>query len=489
MARRSGAPGSSAPVTPAGPDSAIPGAGETLQWPLKQADGSDYVVPGGTNMPAGSAPTSAPTQSSPPLSVSANSELQALQAEMARRQAAPAASGAGPSGYAADSTGVTPPTPSMVQTLLNYAKKEGPPIAGGYIGGALGAPAGPLGIMGGAALGGAAGRALQRDYQYATGSRDPNSDTASGNAADIGVAGAVQGLSAGAGLAANAAVDAVAPSIGRVGARLLRMGSGAPVKSGEAALGVPLSANAPWKGLGFLGNAPSLAESGAAQDAFESANGLTNLEARGKAPLFEDNSPAVLKDMALSTARKISAGTPVDTQEAYLASQAASKLMRQAATKDPESVAALIGRDVGGAKNVIDDHLETVIPRYQAIRQGEFEGNAADDFNHLLPQNQNTSPNVLRGMASAAAFGASAKETPEHPILGPLGMIAAATTGSPLLQGWAIRAANNIGSAAAPAAGLALRAGGQSAADAAPASALPAALARILAARRASGGQ
>ena len=144
MARRSGAPGSSAPVTPAGPDSAIPGAGETLQWPLKQADGSDYVVPGGTNMPAGSAPTSAPTQSSPPLSVSANSELQALQAEMARRQAAPAASGAGPSGYAADSTGVTPPTPSMVQTLLNYAKKEGPPIAGGYTGGALGAGAGPL---------------------------------------------------------------------------------------------------------------------------------------------------------------------------------------------------------------------------------------------------------------------------------------------------------------------------------------------------------
>ncbi len=102
---------------------AIPGANETYQWPVKQADGSDYAVPGGTNAPAGQAPAGVDPE---------------LLAEIARRKAAPAsampAPSNGPSGLAADSTGVTPAPPSMVQSLMNYAQKEGAPIAGGMIG-------------------------------------------------------------------------------------------------------------------------------------------------------------------------------------------------------------------------------------------------------------------------------------------------------------------------------------------------------------------
>ena len=95
LARRSSGSGPSAPASPAGQDQTIPGAGETTQWPLKQADGSDYNVPGGTNAPSVDAipplATATTAAASPPI----NPEIQAIQAELAKRQAVPVASGAG----------------------------------------------------------------------------------------------------------------------------------------------------------------------------------------------------------------------------------------------------------------------------------------------------------------------------------------------------------------------------------------------------------
>jgi hypothetical protein len=385
----------------------------------------------------------------------------------------------GPSGYAADSTGTIPASPSMVQSLMNYAQKEGPPIAGGMIGGSLGAVGGPAGVMGGAALGGAAGRALQRDYQYATGSRDPNSDTASGNAFDIGKSGVAQGVSAGVGLGANAAIDAAAPGVGRVGAQLLRLANGTPVASGEAALGVPFAEGAPSTGLGLLGRALSPKKLGDAYAGFESANGVTGLRAAQEAA-WQDNSASELKDMALSAAKKISSGQPIDNQEAYIASQAARKVAAQAANRDPDSISAMTSGLVDKAKGVIDTHLETAMPGYQALRQKAFESNVGQDFSTVLPQNQNMSPNVLRGIGGLSAAGYEGKKGNYGTAAGILAMM------SPALAGLEIQGANAVAPAVAPAAGLALRAGAQSAADAMP---MPAVLARILAARRAQGGQ
>lgn len=63
---------------------------------------------------------------------------------------------------------VQPEVP-FLDKAMNFISDEGPAMAGGAIGGALGAPLGPAGIIGGGALGGAAGELVKQGMRKVTG--------------------------------------------------------------------------------------------------------------------------------------------------------------------------------------------------------------------------------------------------------------------------------------------------------------------------------
>jgi hypothetical protein len=86
------------------------------------------------------------------------------------------------------------------------------PMVGGTVGGLLGAPAGPLTAVGGAALGGAAGEGLRHAIQSTRGKEQPWA-TPGEAVTDLGVAGAEQGAFEGAGRVAGTVFKKLAPKV------------------------------------------------------------------------------------------------------------------------------------------------------------------------------------------------------------------------------------------------------------------------------------
>lgn len=385
-----------------------------------------------------------------------------LAAEMQRRglsmPAAPVP-GNGPSGYAADSGNqplgylkpIDPelaaemqrrglPVPQtmasrlkgMADSTANAAPTAGM-MVGGSLGGAAGAAAGGVGAVpgaiAGAGAGGAAGSAYKRVYQYLTGARDPNQDTALGNAGDIAKTGLAGMGSEAVGQGVGAALTSALAR--KVGAGAIKVTSGVPEKYGEAVLQDP----------SILTRAQTPAVMGKAYDAFERYTGLKGLEATLVAGNRATASSTELEGMVLSAANKVSQGAKVDPQELYLASQAASRLKLAARMGEPQAQMAAASAAITQGKGIVDDALEAQFPEYAGLRTGNFESKARAAFGNILPQNKGGTTNVLRPVLAAnEAVGAVASG---HP-----GALAALPLMSPAAWGGAIRA----GSALSPAA-------------------------------------
>lgn len=337
----------------------------------------------------------------------------------------------------------------MGLSALDFAAKEGPPIVGGMMGSAVGAPFGPAGMIGGAALGGAAGRGIQRDVEYLTGQRDPASDTAMGNANDMALSGLAQGGGEALGLGTTAAmaskpVQAVAKKGAGLAGKLVETLSGTPEKRTAAALLRPAK----------MAGAISPAERAAAYQAFEAKHGLVGLEGMMERD-WQDMSPTQLKDLVLNSAKAISAKKPMSNQELYIASQVSRKLRDLAASGNPDAIQFLNGKLIGKANDLVNGALEAKIPEYGPLREKAFWSKTKDALSSVFPQKKNLSPNVLRTTTALGASGYEAKE-------GNLGAAALPLMAvSPAMTGLAIRGM----AAAAPALPIAARAAAQSVAD------------------------
>lgn len=295
----------------------------------------------------------------------------------------------------------TPPAPSMTRRLMDYAAKEGAPIVGGTIGGTMGIPFGPAGMIGGSALGGAAGRGYQRVNEYLTGSRDPANDTAMGNAASMARSGLGMAASEVGGLQINAVLKALRPFASKVGAGGLKVMAAIPEKYGEAILSKP----------SIMNNAISGEQSAKAYGDFETRTGLQGLE-----PYLVDKfgrataSPTWLEKKVIQTAKDITAGKAVDPQDMYLASQSATRLNHMAKFGEPQAQMVASSAAIAQGKGIVDAALEKAHPGYNKLRLNEFESNAKDSLSSLLPTNKGGTTNVLRpwaGMTGGAKAGAA----------------------------------------------------------------------------------
>lgn len=360
----------------------------------------------------------------------------------------------GPSGYAADSG--SSPSPSTLMSMVkgigdstaNAAPTAGM-MVGGSIGGTAGAAAGGVGVVpgaiAGAGVGGAAGSAYKRVYQYLTGARDPNQDTALGNAGDIAKAGLGGMAAETVGQGTGALLKAVIPKVVGAGASLA---ANVPVSSGEAAAADP----------GILNRAQPMSVMGKAYDAFERYTGLKGVggqidsgglkaadlgnnarfdyvnevasRVKAGAPIV-DASGAVVKE---------GVGAPVSTQELYTASQHASNL-NFGPFENPAAQKLVQAGSIARNKGVVDTALESVYPEYQGLRQGMWESGVRNDFAQPLPVNANGTLNKLRPWLAASEAGSAVMAG--HP-----GAIAALPLMSPAVLGGGIRA----GAALSPAA-------------------------------------
>lgn len=281
--------------------------------------------------------------------------------------------------------------PSFLHKALGYAEDNAGPILGGMMGGALGIPAGPAGIIGGATLGGAAGRALQRNVEYATGSRDPLKDTSLGNAADIAKSGLGQGAAAGVGLQTEAVLKALAPPATKVGAAAMKIASGIPEKTGEMLLKDPAIMN---RGL------PPSAR-GAPYQAFERYTGLKGLGTIAEESDRASIPPAELETMAVGTANKVRRGEAVTPQELYSASQAENHMRQAAKYNEPGAARALESGVLGRAGKVVDAKMAEIYPEYPSLLKGNAESHAREAASNLVPRNRNGSVNILRPVMAA----------------------------------------------------------------------------------------
>jgi hypothetical protein len=291
--------------------------------------------------------------------------------------------------YKSGSTQVQEPE-SIASKLLNFAKKEGPPIAGGIAGSILGAPGGPAGMIGGATLGGAAGRAWQRNAEYATGSRDPLKDTSSGNALDIGKSGLAQGAGEAVGLQAGAILKALRPIGNEVGAGAMKIAAAIPEKYGKAIMEDP----------SILNRAQTPEVMGKSYNAFENYTGLEGLGKKIESGAFKsaDTSNSAYFDNAVDVANKVRSGVSVPPQDLYEASQMASNI-KLGPFENPGMQKAVKAGVLDRAKGTIDDALEKVYPEYSSLRKGYFESKAREAASSILPTNKNGTANVLRPWA------------------------------------------------------------------------------------------
>lgn len=285
--------------------------------------------------------------------------------------------------------------PTTAQKVIQFLHDQGPQAIGGGVGAALGTPFGPGPRAGGAMLGGAGGKAVGILNDYATGQRDPNNDTASGNAKEIGLA----GLGAGAAEGGMMGLERLAPLAREVGAGGLKIAAGIPEKYGKAVLADP----------GILNRALPKKVVGEGYDAFERYTGLKSLESqlvaqgRATAPTGE------LERMVLDPANKAFQGAAQDPQDLYTASQAASRLKLMAKYGEPQAQMAASSAAIGQGKDIAENALEKVYPEYGDLRKQYFESKAKEAFSSLLPRNKGGTVNVLRPVAAAtAAAGAGA---------------------------------------------------------------------------------
>jgi hypothetical protein len=262
-----------------------------------------------------------------------------------------------------------------------------PATLGGVVGAAATIPTGP-GSIAGATLGGAAGEGMRQNavQLYAAATGRPMTGPMD-VAANMGIQGVLQG----AGQAIPVAAAAARPYANKLGAQVIRVGSGVPEKYGEAAMRNPSS----------LLNAPSKAEASAAYQAFEGSTGLQGLEASisatGKVP-----SEAAMEAALFDVAKRAASGQAT-AQELYTASQYASNLNQMGKMGSPRY--ATLQSAIGKAKGAVDDALQTIHPEYGKLRQDYFDAKMGEQFSSFLPLNQNTSPNVLRGVTAATAAG------------------------------------------------------------------------------------
>ena len=235
----------------------------------------------------------------------------------------------------------------------------------------------------------------------------------------------------------------MAPGAIKAGAGLLRVINATPEKYGEAIL----------KNPELLNEAVPKKLMGQAYEAFEKYTGLKGL---GKT-MVQQNRASIpageLEGLIVKTANDIAAGNPVDPQALYTASQAASHLKLAAKYGEPGAARAIESGIISQSKSIVDDALEKVYPEYGKLRLDNFQSKAREALSHLLPQNKNMSPNVLRTSAalSGAAYWAKQGE------YGKAGLILGAL--SPAAAGMAIRGANLFAPAARTAANVGARAG------------------------------
>lgn len=201
-----------------------------------------------------------------------------------------------------------------------------------------------------------------------------------------------QAVGGGAAMGVGAVASAARPLVNKLGAQMIRVGSGVPEKYGMAAMRNPSS----------LLNAPSMEAAQGAYQTFEKTTGLRGLgdavKGMGRFP-----SEGELENVLFKAAKRAAEGAS-DPQELYIASQAASSLKQMAKMGNPRY--ATLQSAIDQAKSTVDDALTKFYPEYGNLRQGYFDAKMAEQFSSVLPLNQNTSPNVLRGVTAATAAGA-----------------------------------------------------------------------------------
>lgn len=279
------------------------------------------------------------------------------------------------------------PTQGFTEGVIRAA----PAAIGSMVGGAAGAGIGSIPLAG---LGGAAGESARQGLVNINAARTGGPFTAPGEVLTrVGAEGAANALGQGVGLGIGAAASAARPAFNKLGAQVMRVGAGVPEKYGEAVMRNP----------GMLLDAPTPEAASQAYKSFEAKTGLTGLmdqiRLTGKAP-----SEGELEKALFEVAARARNGVSSSPQELYHASQAASNLNSMGKLGNPRY--ATLKAAISEAKGVVDDALEAVIPEYKQLRSDYFASKTAQQFSSYLPLNQNTSPNVLRGVTAATTAGA-----------------------------------------------------------------------------------
>lgn len=274
--------------------------------------------------------------------------------------------------------------------IAEFAGREGLP--------AVGAVAGAMTPMpGGAALGAAGGRALQKGIAKAIGTKEE--ETALEAVGDILLTGVIQGTLDKAFKLASPVISKVGGAVKagavKVGAQLLRAGPGIKETTGKTVL----------NDLGLIFRAPSVEQAGGKfAETINKAGVKTGPEATkaltGKLILGQEAKLNLLNE----SLDELAQGT-LTTQKAIVAREQTSKLLQTAKFGDPNFASEK--RELTLAIKELDDFLEPKIPGYAEVRKGYREAKIAEEFKTLLPRNKNLSPNVLRSMVGAAGLAAA----------------------------------------------------------------------------------
>lgn len=329
------------------------------------------------------------------------------------------------------------PQGSIVQRAIRFAKEQGPTALGGMAGAAVGTPFGPAARIGGATLGGAAGKTTQILGDYLTGQRDPVEDTPAGNAREIGMA----GLAEGAGEGAMAGLGRLKPVGAKIGAGLAKVAANVPEKYGLAAFLDP----------SILSRAHPKEVISQGFDAFERYTGLQGLQRKLVAQNRATPVTSELERMVLEPANRVARGEAVDPQDLYLASQAATRLKLSARFGEPQAQMAAASGSISRGKDIAEKALAKTLPEAGTLRKQWFESRAKEELSRLLPTNKGGTTNVLR-----PALGLR-----EALIRGTLGATTGLAALSPAAWGLLIRALPALGKGGA----AATRLGAAAAAD------------------------
>lgn len=326
------------------------------------------------------------------------------------------------------------------------------PVAGGIVGGILGTPAGPAGMIGGSALGGMAGKAYQRVNDYLTGQRDPINDTALGNASDMSWSGLGQAGAALAGTQAEAALTALRPTAAEIGAGGLKALAGVPEKYGEASLNRPSY----FKG-------PDSAQSSSNYQAFENKYNLQGLQAAVREKFGKYTAPSSYFEKRIAgAADDIRDGLPqpVDLQDLYQSGQARAQLERMSKFGDPNAAMAAASSSIARDGKLVDQTIEGIAPGHAKLRDQEFGSNVKEAFGNWLPRNLNGTVSVAR-INGIGALGAGLGTALAGPVGGAIGAGLGVAATSPMLHQGLIRAGSAMAGPVSAAASFGARSAGE----------------------------